>query len=136
MLGAIEVTTGAWVDRVGHARAADFIALLSMLDQAFPQTVVIVVICDNDSSCHARKVTAYLKEHPGWNGSRLRNYVANTAVSWPGHLRKNHSFFRVCLRDQMLASAAPWTSPWLPPVTSRKFGMPLGSIPHIHTWWT
>jgi len=25
---------------------------------------VIVVICDNDSIHHARKVTAYLKEHP------------------------------------------------------------------------
>jgi hypothetical protein len=25
---------------------------------------VIVVICDNDSIRHARKVTAYLKEHP------------------------------------------------------------------------
>jgi hypothetical protein len=28
---------------------------------------VIVVICDNDSIHHARKVTAYLKGHPGWN---------------------------------------------------------------------
>ena len=48
----------------GHRRAAGFIALLSMLDQAFPQALVIVAICDNDSSCHACKVTAYLKEHP------------------------------------------------------------------------
>ena len=32
--------------------------------RAFPRAPVIVVICDNDSIHHARKVTAYLKEHP------------------------------------------------------------------------
>ena len=36
-----------------------------MLAEAFPRAPVIVVICDNDSIHHARKVTAYLKEHPG-----------------------------------------------------------------------
>jgi hypothetical protein len=41
--------------------------------------------------------------------------VANTAVSWPGRLRQIHSFFRGRSPDQMLATAAPWTSPWLPP---------------------
>jgi hypothetical protein len=35
-----------------------------MLDQTFPRAPVIVVICDNDSVRDARKVTAYLKEHP------------------------------------------------------------------------
>ena len=32
--------------------------------RAFARAPVIVVICDNDSIHHARKVTAYLKEHP------------------------------------------------------------------------
>ena len=45
----------------------------------------------------------------------LKNYVANTAVTWPGRLRQIHSFFRNRSPDQMLATAAPWTSPWLPP---------------------
>src|SRR5260370_17195755 len=36
-----------------------------MLAEAFPRAPVIVVICDNDSIHHARKVTAYLKEPPG-----------------------------------------------------------------------
>jgi transposase len=69
-----------------------------MLAKAFPRAPVIVVICDNDSIHHARKVTAYLKEHPRLGllyGARyspdnnpaeqiwaaLKNYVANTAVS-------------------------------------------------------
>ena len=64
MLGAIEVTTGRWVHRLGRRRAADFIALLAMLTQTFPLAPAIVVICDNDSIHHARKVTAYLDEHP------------------------------------------------------------------------
>jgi SAM-dependent methyltransferase len=45
----------------------------------------------------------------------LKNYLASTAVSWPGRLRQIHSFFRNRSPDQMLATAAPWTSPCLPP---------------------
>ena len=37
VLGAVEVSTGAWVYRLGRRCAADFIALLGMLDQAFPR---------------------------------------------------------------------------------------------------
>ncbi len=86
------------------------------------------MICDNDSIHHARKVTAYLKKHPRLellSGARysphdnpveriwaaLKNYVANTAMCWPGRLRQIHSFFRNRSPDQMLATAAPWTSP-------------------------
>jgi hypothetical protein len=58
------VSTGAWVYRLGRRCAADFIALLDQVLRAFPRAPVIVVICDNDSIRHARKVTAYLKEHP------------------------------------------------------------------------
>jgi hypothetical protein len=51
----------------------------------------------------------------------LKNYVANTAVSWPGRLRQIRSFFRARSPDQMLATAAPWTSPWLPPGYEQNF---------------
>jgi transposase len=64
VLGAIEVSTGAWVYRLGRRCAADFIALLDQLLAAFPLAPVIVVICDNDSIHHARTVTAYLKKQP------------------------------------------------------------------------
>ena len=46
VFGALEVSTGTWVYRLGRRCAADFIALLGMLDQAFPQAPVIAVICD------------------------------------------------------------------------------------------
>jgi hypothetical protein len=52
----------------------------------------------------------------------LKNYVANTAVTWPGRLRQIHSFFRNRSPDQMLATTAPWTSPWFHRVTNRTFG--------------
>jgi len=51
----------------------------------------------------------------------LKNYVANTAVTWPGRLRQIHSFFRNRSPDQMLNTAAPWTSPWLPPRYEQNF---------------
>src|SRR5260370_2060038 len=128
VFGAIEVTTGAWVSRLGRRCAADFIALPGQVLRAFPRAPVIAVICDNDSIHHARKVTAYLEEHPRLEllyGARysphdnpaeriwaaLKNYLANTAVSWPGRLRQIRSFFRNLSPGQMLATAAAWTSP-------------------------
>jgi len=51
----------------------------------------------------------------------LKNYVANTAVSWAGRLRQIHSFFRARSPDEMLVTAAPWTSPWLPPGYEQNF---------------
>jgi hypothetical protein len=46
---------------------------------------------------------------------------ANTAVSWPGRLRQIHSFFHTRSPDQLLATAAPWTSPRLPPGYEQNF---------------
>jgi hypothetical protein len=58
---------------------------------------------------------------PGRVTSFLKNYVANTAVTWPGRLRQIHSYFRNRSPSQMLDAAAPWTSPWLPPRYEQNF---------------
>ena len=99
--------------------------------------------CDNDSIHHARKVIAYLDEHPrlellnGAGCSPHDNpaertdlgraekliYVANAAVDQPGRLRQIHSFFCNRSPDQMLDTAAPWTKPLTLRVTSRTSGM-------------
>jgi transposase len=138
VFGALEVTTGRWAYRLGRRRAADFTAFLDQLLRAFPRAPAIVVICDNDSTRHAKAVTAWLERHPRLEllyGARysphdnpveriwgaLKNYLANTAVSWPGRLRQVHAFFRARSPDQLLATAAPWTSPWLPPGYERNF---------------
>src|SRR5205823_151252 len=61
----------------------------------------------------------------------LKNYVANTAVSWPGRLRQIRSFFRARSLGQMLATAAPGPAPGCHRVTNRTFGMPLSvRLPH------
>jgi hypothetical protein len=54
-------------------------------------------------------------------GAALKNYVADTAVNWPARLRQIHGFFRTRSPDQMLASAVPSTSPWLPPHYEQNF---------------
>ena len=142
--GALEMSTGAWVYRLGRRCAADFIALPDQLLQAFPHAPVIVVICDNDSIHHARKVTAYLERHPRLEllyGARyspndnpaeriwaaLKNYVANTAVTWPGRLRQIHSFFRTAHPIRCWPLPRPGPAPGCHRVTNRTFGMPLSA---------
>src|SRR5262249_9006865 len=101
---------------------------------------VIVVICDNGSIHHARKVTAYIKEHPRLGllyGARyspdnnpaeriwaaLTNYVANTAVSWPARGRSTLSA-AAAHRTRCWPPPRPGPVPGCRPVTSRTFGMP------------
>jgi len=87
VLGALELTTGRWVYRLGRRRAADFIALLEMLTDAFPRAPAIVVICDNDSTHHARAVTRYLERTPAWNCSTAPGTARTTtrsSASGPG----------------------------------------------------
>ena len=69
VFGAIEMTTGAWVYRLGRHRAADFIAFLRMLAEAFPRRPGDHGDLRNDSIYHARAVTAHLEQHPGWSWS-------------------------------------------------------------------
>ncbi|ACZ90096.1 IS630 family transposase [Streptosporangium roseum] len=138
VFGAVELTTGRWVYRLGRRCAADFLYLLDEVAAAFPSAPKIVVICDNDSIHHARAVACYLQAHPRIEvlyGARysphdnpveriwaaLKAFIANTAVTWPGRLRQIHAFFRARSPDQLLTTAAPWTSPWLPAGYKRNF---------------
>jgi hypothetical protein len=57
---------------------------------------------------------------PGWNRRRsvlgaLKAYLANSpTLTIAGRVRQVHAFFRECTAEQMLATAAPHSSPWLP----------------------
>ena len=138
LFGALEVTGGAWLYAFDRRTAAAFTAFLGMLLAAYPNAPAIAVICDNDSIHHAKAVTAYLADHPRLHllfGARysphdnpveriwaaLKGYLANTAVTWPGRLRQAHAFFRRRSPTQMLTTAAPWTSPWLPKHYAQNF---------------
>ena len=138
--GALEMTTGRFVYRLGRRCAADFIALLDQLLATFPLAPVIAVICDNDSIHHARTVTAYLEKHPRLEllyGARysphdnpmeriwgaLKNYVANTAVA--GQARRIHSSSAPAHRIRCWRPPRPGPAPGCRRVTSRTSGMPL-----------
>ncbi len=152
VFGTLEVTTGAWVYRLGRRCAADFIALLDQVLRAFPQAPAVVVICDNDSIHHAHKVTAYLEKHPRLEllyGARysphdnpveriwaaLKNYVANTAMGWPGRLRQIHSFFATAHRARCWPPLRPGPAPGYRRVTSRTSGMRLSLRDSALTGW-
>ncbi|MGW9032965.1 IS630 family transposase, partial [Streptomyces sp. NPDC055722] len=138
VFGALEVATGAWVYTLGRRSAAAFVAFLQLLLAAYPTAPAVAVVCDNDSIHHAKAVTAYLADHPRLRllfGARysphdnpveriwaaLKAFLANTAVTWPGRLRQAHAFFRQRSPTQMLTTAAPWSSPWLPKHYAQNF---------------
>lgn len=138
LFGALEVTTGTWAYTFGRRSAAAFVAFLHTLLAAYPTAPVVAVICDNDSIHHAKAVTDCLADHPRlrlFYGARysphdnpveriwaaLKAHIANTAVTWPGRLRQAHAFFRQRSPTQMLTTAAPGTSPWLPKNYAQNF---------------
>jgi hypothetical protein len=48
-----------------------------------------------------------------WAG--LKQHIANTApATMADRVRQTHAYFRGRTTEQTLATAAPWTSPWLP----------------------
>jgi transposase len=138
VFGALEMTTGAWAYTFGRRSAAAFVLFLQMLLAACPNAPAVAVICDNDSIHHAKAVTSYAADHPRLHllyGARysphdnpveriwaaLKAYLANTAVTWPSRLRQVHAFFRKRSPTQMLTTAAPWASPWLPKSYAQNF---------------
>ncbi|GAB3002160.1 hypothetical protein GCM10023080_079780 [Streptomyces pseudoechinosporeus] len=138
VFGALEMATGTWHYALGRRTAAEFTAFLRALLTACPTAPAVAVICDNDSIHHAKAVTDWLADHPRLHllfGARysphdnpveriwavLKAHLANTAVTWPGRRRQVHAFFRHRSPTQMLTTAAPWTSPWLPKSYAQNF---------------
>lgn len=141
VFGALNVTTGAWFHLWARRSAAGFIAVLEMLLAAYPIAPAIAVVCDNDGIHHAAAVGRWLAAHPRlrllygaaysphdnpveriW--AALRASLANTAVTWTERIHQARIFFRCRTPAQMLATAAPHTSPWLPRRYAQKFRQP------------
>ena len=63
VFGALEWTTGRWLYQVrAHKRADDFLAFLEQLLWAYPSQPLLLVL-DNASIHHAKKVTQWLQTH-------------------------------------------------------------------------
>jgi transposase len=136
--GAVNLATGAFFYFFARRSAAGFIPLLQMLTAAYSTAPLIVVICDNDGIHHALKVHRWLQAHPRiwllygaaysphdnpveriW--AALKTQIANTAVTFTDRIHQARTFFRSRPADQMLTTAAPWSSPWIPPSHAQKF---------------
>jgi transposase len=141
VFGALDVATGAWWYLWARRRAAGFTAMLQLLLAAYPNAPAVAVICDNDGIHHAATVRRWTSDHPRlrliygaaysphdnpveriWGA--LKAQLANTAVTWTERIHQARVFFRRRAPDQMLTTAAPWTSPWLPRSYAQNFREP------------
>ena len=133
IFGAVDLHSGRWRYQVARkAVSAAFTAFLDQLLAAYPTAPKIAVICDNVSIHHAKIVQRWLVTHPRivvLHGARYRPHdnpveriwgalkadLANSpTLTIAGRIRQVHAFFRGCTPDQLLATAAPHSSPWLP----------------------
>jgi transposase len=136
--GALNLASGAWFYLWTRRSAAGFITVLEMLTAAYPTAPAIAVLCDNDGIHHAIRVTRWLAGHPQlrlfygaaysphdnpveriW--AAMKTETANTAVTFTQRIHQARIFFRSRTATQMLTTAAPWSSPWIPPSYAQKF---------------
>jgi len=133
IFGAVDLASGRWWYLVCRkAVSATFIAFLEQIIAAYPDASKIAMVCDNVIIHHSKAVQAWLATHPQvcvllgarysphdnpvervWGA--LKAYLANSPTqTLAGRLRQVHAFFRHRTSKQMLQTAAPQSSPWLP----------------------
>ena len=133
IFGAIDLASGRFCYQVCHkAVSASFTAFLEQLLAAYPTAPLVAVVCDNVIIHHSKIVQRWLAAHPRvvvLHGARysphdnpveriwgaLKAWLANSpTLTIQGRVRQIHAFFRQRSPTQMLATAAPHSSPWLP----------------------
>jgi transposase len=133
IFGAVELASGRWFYQVTRkAVSASFCAFCEQLLAAYPAAPQVVVVCDNVIIHHSKIVQRWLGTHPRLrvlHGARysphdnpveriwgaLKAWLVNTpTLTMQGRVRQVHAFFRQRSPAQLLATAAPDSSPWLP----------------------
>jgi transposase len=133
IFGAIDLASGRFCYRVCRkAVSASFTAFLDQLLAAYPAAPLVAVVCDNVIIHHSKIVQRWLAAHPRMrvlHGARysphdnpteriwgaLKAWLANSpTLTIQGRIRQVHAFFRARSPAQLLATAAPHSSPWLP----------------------
>jgi transposase len=133
IFGAVDLASGRFLYQVTHkAISASFTAFCEQLLVAYPAAPIVAVICDNVISHHSKIVQRWLATQPRMrvlHGARysphdnpveriwgaLKAWLANNpTLTIQGRVRQVHAFFRQRTTAQMLATAAPHSSPWLP----------------------
>jgi hypothetical protein len=133
IFGAVDLATGRFFYQVARkAISATFTQFLAQLADAYPAAPLVAVVCDNVSIHRSKLVNRWLADHPRLlvlHGARyrphdnpveriwgsLKAFLANhPTATMAGRIRQVHAFFRQRSPTQMLATAAPTSSPWLP----------------------
>jgi transposase len=133
IFGAVDLRTGRFFYQVTRkAVSASFIAFCEQLLAAYPAAPQLAVVCDNVIIHHSKIVGRWLAAHPRvvvLHGARysphdnpveriwaaLKAWLANSpTLTIQGRVRQVHAYFRQRSPTQMLATAAPHSSPWLP----------------------
>ena len=133
IFGAVDLHTGRWFYQVARkAVSATFTAFLDQVLAAYPTAPKIAVICDNVIIHHSKIVQRWLAAHPRvvvLHGARysphdnpveriwatLKAWLANSPTATiQGRIRQVHAFFRQHSPTDLLVTAAPHSSPWLP----------------------
>lgn len=132
IFGAVDLRTGQWFYQVTRkAISVTFTGFCERLLDAYPTAPVVAVICDNVIIHRSKIVQRWRKTHPRLlvlHGARysphdnpvervwgaLKAWLANNpTLTIQGRVRQVHAFFRDRTPAQMLATAAPHSSPWL-----------------------
>jgi transposase len=133
IFGAIDLASGRFHYQVTRkAISTSFTAFCERLLAAYPTAPAVAVICDNVIIHRSKIVQRWRKTHPRLlvlHGARysphdnptervwgtLKAWLANNpTLTIQGRVRQVHAFFRDRTPAQMLATAAPHSSPWLP----------------------
>ena len=133
IFGAVDLHSGRFCYQLCRkAVSASFTAFCEQLLAAYPTAPLVAVVCDNVIIHHSKIVQAWLASHPRLvvlHGARysphdnpveriwgaLKAYLANSPTpTMAGRIRQVHAFFRARSPAQLLVTAAPHSSPWLP----------------------
>jgi transposase len=133
IFGAVDLRTGRFLYQVTRkAISASFTGFCEQLLAAYPAAPVVAVVCDNVIIHRSQIVQRWQATHPRLlvlHGARysphdnpveriwgaLKAWLANNpTLTIQGRVRQVHAFFRQRSTAQMLATAAPHSSPWLP----------------------
>jgi transposase len=133
IFGAVDLASGHFCYQVCRkAVSASFTGFCEQLLAAYPTAPVVAVVCDNVIIHHSKIVQRWLASHPRLrvlHGARysphdnpveriwgaLKASLANSpTLTMAGRIRQVHAFFRQRSPTQLLATAAPHSSPWLP----------------------
>ena len=141
IFGAVDLASGRFHYQVTRkAISATFTGFCQQLLAAYPTAPVVAVICDNVIIHRSKIVQRWLAVHPRLrvlHGARpsphdnpveriwgaLKAWLANNpTLTIQGRVRQVHAFLRARSPAQILATAAPHTSPWLPEGYTRNLG--------------